>query len=207
MCSNDAEQHRIDVKAWKELGIEPDFAEKQFELSEAYNTMGAYCTNTCTPYLCGNTPMMGEHIAWGESSAIAFVNSVLGARTNREGGPTALAAAVTGRIPEYGLHLDKNRKGQHIIKVEKELLTDADFASLGYYTGQIVGRDIPVFTGINNRPTLENLKALSAALASSGAVALFHIVGSYAEAPTLEAVVDRELPIHVFGEKEYAQRL
>lgn len=91
--------------------------------------------NSCTPYLNGNMPMFGEHIAWGESSAIAFANSVIGARSNREGGPTALAAAITGCVPAYGYHLDENRKGTHLIRVDVELKTDKDYAVLGYFGG------------------------------------------------------------------------
>ena len=182
----------IDYQNWERMGFPKEFAEKQIELSQAYEKMGAIPTNSCTPYLNGNIPMMGEHVAWGESSAIAFVNSVIGARTNREGGPTALAAAITGRVPAYGYHLDENRKGTHLFKVEMELKTDKDFATLGYFAGNIVGPGVPVFEGIKERPTLENLKAMGAALASSGAVALYHIIGITPEAPTKENVVDKE---------------
>lgn len=193
----------IDYQNWEKMGFPKEFAEKQIELSQAYEKMGAIPTNSCTPYLNGNIPMMGEHVAWGESSAIAFVNSVIGARTNREGGPTALAAAITGRVPAYGYHLDENRKGTHLFKVEMELKTDKDFATLGYFAGNIVGPGVPVFEGIKERPTLENLKAMGAALASSGAVALYHIIGITPEAPTKDAVVDKELTPIVFGQKEY----
>ncbi|HWQ78432.1 MAG TPA: aconitase X catalytic domain-containing protein [Anaerovoracaceae bacterium] len=193
----------IDMHNWEAIGFDPEFVQKQMELSEAYREMGAFMSNSCTPYLYGNIPLKGEHVAWGESSAIAFVNSVLGARTNREGGPTALAAAITGRVPEYGLHLDENRKGTYLFKVEVPLKNDTDYASMGYYCGAIAGRGIPVFTGIEKRPTLENLKALSAALASSGAVALYHIIGVTPEAPTLKAVIDGEVPVYSFGKEEY----
>jgi hypothetical protein len=153
--------------------------------------------------LCGNVPRFGEHIAWGESSAICFANSVLGARTNREGGPSALAAAVTGRVPAYGFHLDENRRGKYLIEVQIEPKTDKDFAVLGYFTGQLVGKEVPVFTGIKKMPTLENYKALCAACASSGAVALFHIVGFTPEAPTKQAVIDDNVEPVVFGQAEY----
>ena len=195
----------VDMHNWETVGFESEFAHKQIELSQAYKDMGAVMSNSCTPYLYGNIPMMGEHVAWGESSAIAFVNSVLGARSNREGGPTALAAGITGRVPEYGLHLDENRKGTCLFKVNMELSSDTDYASLGYYAGTIAGKGIPVFTGIEKRPTLENLKALSAAVASSGAVALFHIVGITPEAPTIEAVINKEVQVYTFGPDEYAQ--
>jgi predicted aconitase len=192
----------IDSENWQEAGFPKDFSCKQMELLKAYCDMGAISTYTCTPYLTGNIPLAGQHVAWGESSAIAFVNSVLGARTNREGGPTALAAAVTGRVPEYGLHLDKNRKGKYLIEVEMDLKTDKDFAVLGYFAGKIAGREVPVFDGIRTYPTLENLKALSAAVASSGAVALYHIIGVTPEAPTREAIIEKA-ETFTFGPAEY----
>lgn len=194
----------IDSEDWDKLGFPKDFSLRQIELLEAYARLGAIPINTCTPYLVGNVPRFGEHIAWGESSAIIFANSVLGARTNREGGPSALAAAVTGRVPEYGYHLDRNRKGTHLIKVEMDINTDKDFAVLGFFAGKIAGKDVPVFDGIKKKPTLENLKALGAAIASSGAAALYHIVGVTPEAPTLEAVIDKCESVK-FGTREYAE--
>lgn len=166
----------IDSENWEEIGCLEEFSKRQLELVDAYEKMGGICTNSCTPYLVGNIPLAGE-CGMGRviSSAIAFVNSVFGARTNSEGGPTALAAAVTGRVPAYGYHLDENRKAKYVVEVEMDLKTDLDYAMLGYYTGTTVGKEVPVFDGITRRPTLENLKALSAAIASSGAVALYHI--------------------------------
>lgn len=193
----------IDVEKWKEIGFPEDFSLRQLDLIEAYKKMGAVELNTCTPFLCGNLPSFGEHIAWGESSAVCFANSVLGARTNREGGPSALAAAVIGRVPAYGFHLDENRKGSYIIDVRVDLKTNKDFAVLGYFTGKRVGKEVPVFTGINRIPTLENYKALCAACASSGAVALFHIVGITPEAPALEAVIADHMESIIFNQTEY----
>ncbi len=194
----------IDSENWEKVGFPREFSEKQLELSAAYHKMGAIATNTCTPYLAGNIPLAGEHVAWGESSAIVFVNSVIGARTNREGGPSALAAAVTGRVPAYGYHLTENRRGKYLIQVEMDLETDRDFAVLGYYVGQIVSKEVPVFEGIKKRPSLENLKALGAALASSGAVALYHIIGITPEAPTADAVIGK-VETFKFGPDEYRQ--
>lgn len=193
----------IDSENWEKMGFPEDFAKKQIELSEAYEKMGAIPMNSCTPYLNGHLPMKGEHVAWGESSAIAFVNSVIGARTNREGGPTALAAALTGRIPNYGYHLDENRVGTHLVKVEIPLKTDKDFAVLGYYAGSIVKTGVPVFEGITERPRIEALKAMGAALASSGGVALYHIIGITPEAQKKEDVVKGDLPVLTFGQAEY----
>jgi predicted aconitase len=176
----------IDSENWKEVGFPEDFSLAQLKLNDAYLKMGALASYT-----------------WGESSAIVFVNSVIGARTNREGGPSALAAAVTGRVPAYGFHLDENRRGTHLGNVNMALKTDRDFAVLGYYTGQAVGNKVPVFTGIKTRPTLENFKALGAALASSGGVALYHIEGFTPEAPTKEAILGENYCVVEFGEKQY----
>lgn len=176
-----------DLDKWEEIGFPEDDMDLQFRLTGAYRKMGAVPCHTCTPYIAGNTPAFGEHVAWGESSAIAFVNSVIGARTNREGGPSALAAALTGRVPAYGYHLDENRVGQVLIDVDNFLKEPADFGTLGYWVGKIVQEKVPVFWGFNTRPSLEELKMLGAALASSGSVALFHVVGVTPEAPNLEA--------------------
>lgn len=195
----------IDSERWDELGFPRDFALKQLELLDAYKTIGAIPIYTCTPYLVGNVPMVGEHVAWGESSAVAFANSIIGARTNREGGPSALASALTGRTPAYGYHLDSERKGNYLFRVDTPLSTDLDYAVLGYFAGRIAGKDVPVFEGLEGRrPTLDNLKALGAALASSGAVALYHIVGVTPEAPVREAVIRDADPI-VFGPRDYEE--
>lgn len=195
----------IDSENWEELGFPHDFSIKQMELLDAYKTMGAVSTYTCTPYLTGNVPMPGEHVAWGESSAVAYVNSIIGARTNREGGPSALAAAVTGRVPAYGYHLDQNRKGKYLIEVEMDLATDKDYAVLGYFAGRIAGKEVPVFDGIKKRPRPDSIKALCAAVASSGAVALFHIIGITPEAPTKEAALGKHYETVKFGPEEYKQ--
>lgn len=161
---------------WKSQGIERGFAEKQLKVIEAYERLGVEITCTCTPYLAGNEPRFGEHVAWGESSAVAYANSVIGARTNREGGPSALAASLTGRTPLYGLHIQENRVPTVAVDVEAQLMFPEDFAAMGYFVGKTVKDGIPYFRGVE-RATLEDLKALSAALASSGGVAMFHIEG------------------------------
>jgi predicted aconitase len=99
----------MDMENWRLLGISAEFAAKQSQVIEVFTLMGITPTCTCTPYLAGNLPKYGEHLAWSESSAVCYANAVIGARTNREGGPSALAAALTGRTPEYGLHLDNKR--------------------------------------------------------------------------------------------------
>jgi predicted aconitase len=199
----------IDPAKWKEIGIDETDNELQIRLTNAYAGMGANTCNTCIPYLAGNMPRYGEHMAWGESSAVVFANSVCGARTNREGGPSGLASALTGRTPAYGFHLKENRYGKFLIKIETPLNDMTDYGTLGYFAGKIAGQDTPVFTGMPGNPTLEELKALSAALAASGAVSMFHSVGVTPEAPTLEEAFGGREPekVLVFGhaEKEMAE--
>jgi predicted aconitase len=177
----------VDPSQWREIGIPESDTTLQVRLTGAYAGMGANTCNTCIPYLVGNMPRFGEHMAWGESSAVVFANSVCGARTNREGGPSALATALTGRTPEYGFHLTENRYGSFLVNVETPMRDMTDYGTLGYFAGKIAGQDTPVFVGLPNNPTLEDLKALSAALAASGAVSMFHAVGVTPEAPTVEA--------------------
>jgi len=196
----------VDPTQWREIGIPESDSVLQARLTAAYAGMGANSCNTCIPYLVGNMPRFGEHMAWGESSAVVFANSVCGARTNREGGPSGLASALTGRTPEYGFHLKDNRYGKFLVKVETQLRDMTDFGTLGYFTGKIAGQDTPVFTGIPSTPTLEQLKALSAALASSGSVSMFHAVGVTPEAPTLQEAFGGREPakVLVFGDAEKA---
>jgi hypothetical protein len=183
----------IGVDRSRDLGLPEEWTKNQLRIEQAYECMGCYGTSTCVPYYCGFIPRYQEHIAWAESSAVVFVNSILGARDNREGGPSALASALTGRTPLYGLHLDENRRGDILFKVEARLNDIADYGALGSYVGRKIGNKIPVFDGIKN-PYLEELVYLGAALASSGGVAMFHIVGVTPEAPTVEAA---------FGGKNY----
>jgi predicted aconitase len=117
----------MDLENWQQLGISPEFAEKQNLVIDAFKRMGILISCTCTPYLIGNLPLYGEHVAWSESSAVTFANSVLGARTNREGGPSALAAAFVGKTPCYGLHLDENRVPDVQVQVNAELVKLSDW--------------------------------------------------------------------------------
>lgn len=149
------------------------FRDKQTEILEAYKKMGATPSCTCTPYLAGNKPGLDEHIAFAESSAVAYTNSVLGARTNRESAITALASAITGKTPYYGLHLEENRLPTVQIDVEAEPVGSMDYSILGYHVGKHVD-GIPLFTGID--PSPEDYKALSAGLAT-GKITMFHVLG------------------------------
>ncbi len=155
---------------------------------EAYRAIGATMTLSCTPEIEKNVPSFGEIVAFSESSASPYVNSVLGARTNRESSISALCAAVTGRVPEYGFLLDENRRGEMLVEVEANVATDFDWSLLGYaYPQRYKGPEVPVFTGIKARPTPEGFVQFGAELATAGSVAMYHIVGITPEAPTLEA--------------------
>ena len=158
--------------------------------NEAYRRIGATMTLSCTPEIEKNVPAFGEIVAFSESSATPYVNSVLGARTNRESSISALCAAVTGRVPEYGLLLDENRRGEVLVEVEATLKDDFDWSLLGYAYPQVYkGPEVPVFTGIDKRPTPEGFVQFGAELATSGAVAMYHVVGITPEAPTVEAAL------------------
>ncbi|VVC03276.1 Uncharacterised protein [Candidatus Bilamarchaeum dharawalense] len=166
----------MDVEQWEEMRIPKDFAKKQLEVLDAYGKMGIMKTCTCTPYFIGIRPKKGEHVAWAESSAVAFCNSVLGARTNREGGPSALAGAICGVTPEYGLHKDENRVAKLLVTVKCELKTVADFGALGSYVGKMAKTNYPAFEGIKSNKE-EHLKVLGASMAATGSVPLFFIKG------------------------------
>jgi len=171
----------MDIKRWREMGIPEDYAEKQLRIVRALLSMGAEPTFTCTPYLVGNRPKKGEHVCWGESSAVAFVNSVLGARTNREGGVKTIVAAVVGLTPNYGMHLKENRRPDLIVKLEESLQGRTDFGTLAYYVGRLAPRSVPRYEGIPKASEAE-LKSMGAAGAASGSIELFHIDGITPEA-------------------------
>lgn len=171
----------MDLLNWASLGFPAAFAAKQERIIAAFRAMGVLPSATCTPYLAGNLPRFGEHLAWAESSAVSFANSVIGARTNREGGPSALAAAICGCTPDYGLHRDEQRLPTVAVQVNAKLASRADFGALGYWVGQRVKDGRPYFTGIG-QAGVDQLKALGAAMAASGAVALYHVAGLTPEA-------------------------
>lgn len=164
----------MDRERWAEMHISEEFATKQNRIVDLYGQMGIMTTCSCTPYTGDNLPRCGDHVAWAESSALSFVNSMVGARTNREGGPGALAAAIIGKTADYGLHKDENRKPTVVI--------DADIGNslfehslLGQAVGMRIGGGIPYFKGIS--PGIEEGKTLAAAMAASGSVAMFHVEG------------------------------
>jgi len=169
----------MDRENWRALGIDEGFAKNQIRVIDAFAKMGIITTCSCTPYLIGNVPHFGQHIAWAESSAVCYANSVIGARTNREGGPSALASALTGKTPKYGYHLNENRHGQVLVKVNAHIKGTDGFGVLGKAIGDRLiklGKNIPLITGISSA-SVEELKSFCASIATYGGTALFHMEG------------------------------
>lgn len=192
----------VDEYHWEEWPVPADWAEKAHRQMMAYQSMGTIPTWTCAPYQSEYRPKFGQQIAWGESNAIAFANSVIGARTERYPDLLDICAAITGRVPATGLHLKENRAGQILLRLQDIPLEaqrhDTFYPVLGNLMGKLAGEKVPVIQGLNAKPTEDQLKAMGAAGASSGAVALFHIVGVTPEAPTLEATFQGKKPQTVF---------
>lgn len=176
----------------------PEVGRHAREMMLAYQEMGCRPVFTCAPYQAVQRPPLGAQIAWAESNAIVFANSVLGARTNRYGDFIDICAAITGRAPAVGLHLKENRRGRLLYRLEgipeRLLAEDVLFPVLGYLIGASSGTSIPVIEGLPPQTTEDQLKALGAAAASSGAVAMFHAVGVTPEAATLEEAFQHQQP-------------
>jgi predicted aconitase len=188
----------VDECGWQEWAVTPEWAAKAARQMLAYKTMGAVAMWTCAPYQTHMRPVFGQQIAWGESNAIAFANSVIGARTERYPDLLDICCAITGRVPAIGLHLTENRAGQMRLRltgVPPALQRDDQFfAVLGHLVGKLAEDLIPVIDGIVVAPPEDHLKAFAAAAASSGRVALFHMVGVTPEAPTLDAAFHGRQP-------------
>lgn len=164
----------------------PGLVAAQLELTELYEQLGCIPTLTCAPYQRLHRPVFGEHVAWAESNAIVFVNSVLGARTDRYGDFADVCAALTGRVPNVGLHREENRRARCVILVtgidEMELPRDLYFAGAGYVVGSRAGELVPLILGLPHDATEDELKSFGASAASSGSLALFHAEGLTPEA-------------------------
>ena len=171
---------------------------KEREILSLYDGMGIAATDTCIPYQTVYQPKLGEHVAWGDTGTVIYANSVLGARTNFEAGKASFAAAITGRTPAYGFHLDEKRRGTLLVELKAGMNDVADWGALG----KIVGHPhqdyfaVPVFNGFGRMPLSDELKQLGASLASYGSMAMFHMVGVTPEAPTREAAFGGNQPTH-----------
>ena len=191
----------VDEQGWREWAVPEDWARNAQRQMAAYEKMGCTPTWTCTPYQLEYKPSFGQQIAWGESNAIAYANSVIGARTERYPDLLDICAALAGRVPAIGLHLEENRAGELLIQlvdIPRELQEDDSFYPVfGHLLGKLAGNRIPVVEGLETQPSEDQFKALCAPAASSGAVALFHIVGVTPEAPTTEKAFQGRTPARV----------
>jgi predicted aconitase len=158
-----------DFSGWKAMGVDEEFHSKQTRIVSAYRSIGIGPLYSCTPYLAGNRPRRGQHIAWAESSATVFANSYLGAMTNREGGPSALAAAIIGKTAEYGLHLPENRTPR--VRIEIEEIPEGLVPLAGFVVGKMAGKRVPLINGLSL--SADEHKAFGAAMAATGAVSMY----------------------------------
>ena len=189
----------LDEHHWQEWSVPSEWARQAYRQMVAYQSMGTIPTWTCAPYQTERRPSFGQQIAWGESNAIVFANSVLGARTERYPDLFDICCAITGRAPAMGLHLTEPRAGQllfRLIDLPEQLQGRDDFYPvLGNLIGKASLDKIPVINGITVRPEEDQLKAFGAAAASSGGVALFHMIGVTPEARTLEEAFHGKNPM------------
>lgn len=173
----------IPFKHWEEMGYDEEYAKNQYRLRDAIIELGEYPAWSCTPYQQGyNIPRIGQNVAWAESSAVIYGNSVLGAKTDRTPAGLSICAAITGRMPKFGLYIDENRKAEVKVKIDAGELSDLDYNTIGIIMGKTVGNYIPAIYGIPNKVTNDNLKYMGASAAASGSVALFHAYGITPEA-------------------------
>lgn len=176
----------MDRERWREMGVSEAFAQRQEAIVAAYERLGVDLACSCIPYHSGNRPGRGDHVAWAESSAVVYANSVLGARTNREGGPAALAAAIIGKTPNYGLHRDEGRLPTVEVLLP-EGLGSSDLAPLGYYLGEVLRDQIPYLHGLSLSD--DDHKTLGASFASTGALSLYYWDAS--PPPSKERIAER----------------
>jgi predicted aconitase len=186
----------IDFCAYRRLKQEERWAELERRTIKALRAMGVLMTDTCINYQTILPPVFGEHLAFGDTGSTIYANSVMGARSNFEGGPAALSAALTGRVPRYGCHLDAGRCGSHVFDVKHSPQSLSDWGALGAVVGQRTESYwiVPVITGIHDTPVSDELKHFGAALASYGSVPLFHMIGVTPEASDLWTVFESAPP-------------
>ncbi len=195
----------IDFCHYRRLKQTDEMAALEQRAIDAFEALGILMTNTCINYQTIMPPVRGEHVAFGDTGVVIYCNSVLGAYSNFEGGPSALAAGLTGRTPRYGLHLDANRRASKRYRVTRQPHYLSDWGALGGIVGARAGSywEVPVIEGIERTPGSDELKHFGAAMASYGSIPLFHLVGVTPEAPDLAAVCDPgELDAEIIGEAD-----
>lgn len=177
----------LDFQTYRKLRQTDAMASLEQRTSSAFEALGVLMTNTCINYQTVLPPARGEHLAMGDTGVVIYANSVMGARSNFEGGPSALAAGLTGRTPRYGYHLTANRRATRLFDVRHQPLDLSDWGALGAIVGRATNSywHIPAITGLTASPTSDELKHFGAALASFGSVAMFHIPGITPEAAAL----------------------
>jgi predicted aconitase len=186
----------VDFCTWRRVGQTQDWVALEQRAIDAMRALGILMTDTCINYQTVSPPVAGEHLAFGDTGVVIYCNSVLGARSNFEGGPAAVAAALSGRTPRYGLHLERHRRGTHLVELRTRPRHLSDWGALGGIVGRHAGSywSVPVITGVVGAPTSDELKHFGAALASYGSVAMFHMMGVTPEAPDLESCFDGPPP-------------
>ncbi|MFC2001023.1 aconitase X [Chloroflexota bacterium] len=194
-----------DLDKWRQMGADEATYKSVKQAVQVAGRCGILPTCSCTPYLMYNIPQMGEHCSWSESSALIYANAMLGARTNRDGSEVSFSSGLLGITPKFGMHLDENRKGTHLIDVQCEIDNLSDWGVLGWFAGEVSGVGAPVFTNLR-RPTVEEAKQLGASINTPGATAIFHIVGVTPEAPTVEAAFGENVPKGKYTFDESAKR-
>ena len=192
----------MDLMNYRRLKQSADFAERERRATTALEAMGIMMTDTCINYQTISPPVLGEHVAFGDTGAVIYTNSVFGARSNFEGGPAALAAALTGRVPSYGYHVDSNRQATQRFTLSFDPKTLTDWGAFGAIVGEFTGDywEVPIIEGLVDSPTSDQLKHFGAALASHGSVALFHLDDITPEALDFMAVaadLDGQEPISI----------
>ena len=189
----------VDAKACVRIRQPKHALAREDRISSALSAMGILLTNTCINYQTIVPPLLGEHIAFGDTGSSNYANSVCGARTNFEGGVAALWAALTGRVPRYGMHLDEHRRGTHLFELMVEPRTLSDWGALGALIGRHMGAygDVPVITSPAVQPTSDQLKHFAAAVASYGSTPLFHMLGVTPESSSLEALFPNRVPTSI----------
>ena len=187
----------VDMERWKEMGVPETLVLNQRRTDEPYLKMGAVPLGTCLPYQLGNLPLPGTHFAWGGSAGATFVNSAFGARGNREGSPSVIAAAIAGVTPEYGLHLKENRYGKVLVDLsglDHSSLTLSDYSAIGSYVGRVLLDKTPVMVGLPKTFSQDQIRFLISPMPTAGAISLCHMVAITPEAPTLEAAFGGKRP-------------
>jgi len=197
----------VDMERWKEMGLPEILVLNQRRTDEPYLKMGAVPLGSCLPYQLGNLPLPGTHFAWGGSAGATFVNSVFGARGNREGSPSVIAAAIAGVTPEYGLHLKENRYGKvrvDLSGLDHSSLSLSDYSAIGSYIGRTLLDKTPVIVGLPKTLSQDQIRFLISPMPTAGAISLCHMVGITPEAPTLEAAFGGKIPENdiAVGQKE-----